>query len=259
LSGALQPWASGYADTIRVGADTWYPFNGEPTSEKPGYMIEVAQLVFAEAGHKLEYQVVPWARAVLLVEEGTIEGLVGASPGEVPKLIFPSLPMGKITFGLFTLAEGTWNYSGVDSLGSVVLGHITAYSYGETLNGYIEQYEKATNRIHTLAGNSPLEQGIKMLKLGRITALVSTPEVLYAELDRLSIPKMLVRKAGQMPESDDVFIAFTPANPKSREYARILDDGVKRLRQDGRLQQILSRYGLTDWEAAKPAQAETKP
>ena len=38
------------ADEITLGADIWPTFNGEPGSESPGYMIEVAQKVFKAKG-----------------------------------------------------------------------------------------------------------------------------------------------------------------------------------------------------------------
>jgi len=31
------------ADTITIRADVWCPYNCEPDSEKPGYMIEIVQ------------------------------------------------------------------------------------------------------------------------------------------------------------------------------------------------------------------------
>ena len=46
----------------------------------------------------------------------------------------------------------------------------------------------------------------------------------------------------------DVYIAFSPANKKSAEYAAILDRGVERLRASGELDEIMAHYGLEDWE-----------
>ena len=35
------------ADEMVVAADSWTPFNADPESDKPGYMIEIAQKMFA--------------------------------------------------------------------------------------------------------------------------------------------------------------------------------------------------------------------
>ncbi len=56
-----------------------------------------------------------------------------------------------------------------------------------------------------------------------------------------------VESAGQVGAPEPVFIAFSPANPRAKEYARILDEGMKKLRSSGRLEKILGKYGIKDW------------
>jgi polar amino acid transport system substrate-binding protein len=35
-----------YADVVSIRADAWYPINGDAGSEAPGYMIEIAEVIF---------------------------------------------------------------------------------------------------------------------------------------------------------------------------------------------------------------------
>jgi hypothetical protein len=44
-----------------------------------------------------------------------------------------------------------------------------------------------------------------------------------------------------------VFIAFSSANPRSREWGALLDRGIAELRVSGRLGEILAAYGIEDW------------
>ena len=44
------------------------------------------------------------------------------------------------------------------------------------------------------------------------------------------------------------YIGFSPENPKSEEYARILDQGMRELRASGELEKILQKYGMSDWK-----------
>jgi len=44
-----------------------------------------------------------------------------------------------------------------------------------------------------------------------------------------------------------LFIAFSPKNPKSQEYAKLLSEGTAALRASGELRKILAKYGLSDW------------
>ena len=44
-----------------------------------------------------------------------------------------------------------------------------------------------------------------------------------------------------------VYPGFLKNNPKARQYADMMTDGIRRLGKTGRLAKILSAYGLTDW------------
>ncbi|SFV56538.1 ABC transporter, periplasmic domain [hydrothermal vent metagenome] len=54
--------------------------------------------------------------------------------------------------------------------------------------------------------------------------------------------------------ADNVYLAFSPNNPHSKEYAKILSEGINTLRKSGELDKILAKYGLHDWE--KPTNAK---
>ena len=47
---------------------------------------------------------------------------------------------------------------------------------------------------------------------------------------------------------DSIFVAFSPANAKSKDYAQILGQGMDELRRSGKLKAILSKYGMEDWQ-----------
>ena len=72
--------------TIVIGADIWCPVNCEPNSDHPGYMIEIANKIFKEQAVKVEYQVMPWARAIVEAEKGNIQAIVGAFKGDAHTL-----------------------------------------------------------------------------------------------------------------------------------------------------------------------------
>jgi polar amino acid transport system substrate-binding protein len=42
-------------------------------------------------------------------------------------------------------------------------------------------------------------------------------------------------------------VAFAPGVARSRDYARILDEGIAAMRASGELAKLLQRYGLKDW------------
>ena len=68
--------------------------------------------------------------------------------------------------------------------------------------------------------------------------------------------RWLVERAGvtgeveivEIARNHDVHFAFAPDNPRAPDYARLLDEGVARLRESGGLAASMARYGLEDWE-----------
>ena len=44
---------------VRLCADQWMPYNGDPADAKPGYVIELAKTIFEAKGLKVEYTVMP--------------------------------------------------------------------------------------------------------------------------------------------------------------------------------------------------------
>ena len=105
--------AAVFSDTITIVADDWCPYNCEPGSDSPGYVVEVAREVFSMAGYSLEYKYVPWARAVREVDKGTYNGAIGASTGDLPTGIFPEEELG-FYYKDFIIRKGdVWRFTTV--------------------------------------------------------------------------------------------------------------------------------------------------
>ena len=48
-------------------------------------------------------------------------------------------------------------------------------------------------------------------------------------------------------DESKLYIAFSHRNPKSKQYAKLITDGIEQMRLSGELSEILAKYGLTDW------------
>jgi len=247
-SGTLLPATSARAEVIKLSADAYYPFNGDPSSEHPGYMIEMARAILEPLGHKVEYSVMPWARAIREAQAGKIDGVVAAGKGEVPTFVFPDEPQGILRDAIFTLKENGWRYKGVESLQSLSLGYISDYSYGPTFDAYIAAHKGEKERLHANTGDGALLQNVEMLRRGRITGVFSNPEVFYATLMKEHLPADAFRLAVVGPDPDPAYIAFSPKSPKAAYYAKAISDGTRKLRESGELRNILAHYGIEDWK-----------
>lgn len=234
------------AATISVRADSWAPYNEEPNSAQPGYMIELAKLIFEAKGHEIDYQLMPWTRSLAAVEKGTYDAVVGTDPDESPNFVFPTESLGVNKNGFFVKKGSSWTYGGIDSIKQIRLGIIDGYGYYSELDSYIEEDKKGA-KLFSATGDDALPKLIKMLKAGRLDVVIENINVMTHELNAEKLSGEIVQ-AGDPNQAAPLYMAFSPAKESSKEYAKVLDDGIVELRNSGKLQEILTKYGLKDWK-----------
>jgi polar amino acid transport system substrate-binding protein len=235
------------ADTIRVRADRWYPYNGDPGSERPGYVIEMLQRVLGAAGHQIDYQVVPWQRALHQTGKGKADCVVGAYPEEAPHLLFSKVPVGMDTDVFISAADDTWVYEGVASLAGKRFGAVAGYSYDTSLDALIAS---KPDGMVMIAGHDGLLRGLRMIDSGRLDLFVESRTVFLANV-YLAGTRQKYRIAGETEQESPMFVACTPGNPHAAAWLALLDDAIPAMRKNGELATLLRRYGLDDWESAR--------
>ena len=236
------------ADVLTIRADEWFPYNGLPESALPGYGIEIAREIFEETGYTIDYRTINWARAVKMTLAGQFNCVIGATSGDIPQAIFPEEAIG-ISHNAFFVKKGSkWKYEGIDSLKKVSLGIIKSYSYGGEVDTYIKTVSNPT-QVQVVTGDTPLILNIKKLLAGRIDVIVEDQNVFQAKVIEMGVAdRVELAGIGKEDKSNHLYIAFSPKDPKSKEYAKIFDDGLRELRTSGKLQEILDKYGLLDWQ-----------
>ena len=226
--------------TISIRADYWFPFNGNSNDKQPGFIIEFAREIFCNAGYLLDYDIIPWSRAVASVRDGKFDGLVGAFKSDVPDFIFPDNEQG-ISKTIFMVRKDTrWRYDGISSLSNIRLGVIQDYGYGKIIDEYVERNKNDATLIDTISGRNVVKRNLERLMRGRIDAIIDVEPVLEHTIKEQRWADRFI-KAGTASE-DKVYIAFSPNNPKSKIFAKILSDGMLQLRVSGRYKTILSQY-----------------
>ena len=238
---------AGGAGTITVRADSWAPYCADPKDALPGYGIEILKQVFEKKGYTVDYQIMPWKRAVEEVKAGKWNIAIGATKSECEGFVFPAEEIGTIQ-NTFYVKKGTaWKFDGVESLKKVRLGCIEAYEYEPAVDAYIAS-TKDSDKVQPSGGETPLEVNIRKLRAGRIDAMIETPQVVAWTLKQMNVPEGEIIPANPARSPEDIYTAFSPAKPDSKKLADELSAGIKELRQSGELKKILAKYGLTDWK-----------
>lgn len=233
--------ASARAETITLVADEWCPYNCTPGDEKPGFLIEIAKRVFEPAGFRVDYKVVPWARAIRDTRAGRYSAIVGAIRSEAPDFRYPEDTGFAAGTHAYVKAGSAWRYADEASLAEVTLGVILDYSYGTATDAYIGRHRDDPKRVQLATGEDALEKNVAKLLQGRVSVLLEDPAVMRYFLARTGRTDE-VESAGALDRTE-VFIAFGPGERHAVEHARMLSEGMRRLRASGELAAILGRYG----------------
>jgi polar amino acid transport system substrate-binding protein len=236
--------------TLTVKADSWFPFNDDPASAKPGYVVELLRLIFEPQGIKIDYKLTPWNRSLAEVENGQADCVIGALKTDAPNFVFPLDSAGITKNVFFTNKDKKWKYTGIDSLSEIKLGVIADYSYSDALDAYIKKYKGDAKKITVLTGDTALDQGIRMLEKGRVDAIVEDESVCASKLGLMKLDPAHFPQVGFDGKAEMIYVAFSPHESKkatSAQHAARWDDGIKKLRASGELAKLLTKYGLKDW------------
>ncbi|MBF0176198.1 MAG: transporter substrate-binding domain-containing protein [Magnetococcales bacterium] len=233
------------AETIKLRADLWCPYNCDPDSDKPGLIVEIARAIFIPAGHTVDYQVMPWSRTLNEVRKGHISGAIGALPSEAPDLIYGANPVAQDESGFAFKRDMAFTYHGTDSLAPYRIATIQDYNYDDgEIDAYLRKHAQNTTHIQVNTGGQAGVANLRKLLAGRVDLALDSRAVLaylihQEHLDQEIGTVGLGRLVG-------VHIGFSPALADSKNLADLLSSGVDRLRQQGELAAILARYGVKE-------------
>lgn len=120
---------------------------------------------------------------------------------------------------------------------NLVVGAVEGYGYGEDwIEDYVAAHGDDPSRVQLLSGAAALSTNLRKLAAGRVDCVPDSVGVLRYHTHELRLDGQVeVVPASQ--ERSEVFVAFSPKNPRSPEWAALLDRGVRELRASGRYRQ----------------------
>lgn len=239
------------ADTISIRADEWLPYNGPTTKKPPGYMIELAEKIATANGHSIAYATMPWEDAVSAVRRGAHDCVVGALKSDAEDFAFPAESWGESQSAFYVLDDTQWRYSGIDSLANMRLAVIEGYSYSDEIDAYVEANKADPAKIVMVssAGRAQMN-AMSRLVSKKADVFIEDINVAKQTIARLNLAGRVVM-ADIATESDTLYIACTPADPRGKRYAEMFSAGIAKLRASGELATILDKYNLSDWVATE--------
>lgn len=234
------------AEPIRLVGDEFCPYNCDPASGKPGYMVEVLEEILAAQGLTINYRLKPWSRAVQVVANGGAHVLLANTYNSAPDKRL-QLVMGEDSTCFLTRHTDPWRFTDVTALQQHRIGVIQGYHYDA--GGPLDQYLRSNHpQVYLAKGELPLRGLMSMLLQERIDLVLDNCNVLKRKVSKMDIAEQ-TRLAGTLPDYHaDLHIAFSPADPDAEQLMALVRDGLAELRRNGRLAAILQTYNVNDWQ-----------
>jgi ABC-type amino acid transport substrate-binding protein len=159
---------------------------------------------------------------------------------------FPKTALGVSETCFFRRVSDQWEYKSPQSLASQTMGWINDYLFGDNtgLNDWVTAH-KGTSQLLTVSGTVTHPRLFKLLLTQRISTFAEDRYVISYKLKKLGLQDKIA-VAGCTGPIDKVCVAFSQKTGRGEMLAKALDDGVEKLRRNGRLAAILKTYGLNE-------------
>ena len=228
---------------VVMSVDDYMPYvsSAAPKADYPGYMVEIAQHIFAKHNITLTLESVPYVRAIQLGQEGRIDGMFAVNYPD-PVFQAPYIAHGIDRVCLF----GNEKQDTLTRLSTRTIGMTNGYNIDDIpeLKQVAEELARSTTVIW-LSGDNPVVRFLDMLRDRRIDGFIERQYVVdwYSKTlpKRYAYPKLC---SGDKPS----YILFFTASPNSAALAEIIHSGLQDLRASGQLGAILTKYAIEDWQ-----------
>lgn len=221
------------ARTLIAANDPWPPFV-DPDAPNQGIATEIVRTALATQGYELQWEVMPWQRAILGVRDADYDLLIGAwYTDERAEYLHYSQPYVNNNVKFIKRIDDPFEYTGLASLSNKHVGTVLGY-------GYPEEFDRARNFWHEPAVN--LITNIRKLVGGRLD-LTLEDEIVARDLISAINPDYLNRIAFTEANltTNSLHIAVGKRHPEGEAIIAAFNRGLEEIRLSGELARILAR------------------
>lgn len=249
ISGLLTLALPFYAKSECVKIMAWdddypYVFIAQPEDPQPvGLRVELVANTLKEMNCQLTFLKMPWARALVELEEGRIDIIGGAFPNEerqayawYSKVDFHSP---NILFVRKDISNGVVlnDLSDIEKYRLKVGVQIDVY-YGKAF----EEKRLGAHFSRLLYPNTSRKALWGMLRLGRIDGVIADVHSGQGELKQLGLSSLIV--ASDLIVSDQAAFFIFSKKSNNQKFVEDFDDALSKLKATGAVNTILNKYAL---------------
>jgi polar amino acid transport system substrate-binding protein len=225
---------------VTLATTDWCPYACPPPSPQLGFVYEYVTEIAKRNHIDLEIKFYPWARAVLKVNSGEIDGLLTAVPEEAPSLLFTTEPIMSYQVCVFTASDSKWMYDDENSFSQIRLGVIDGYGYGAPLDAYIKNSDNHKQLV-TLTGTEGVKRLFLMLQSRRMDAFIDDQYVVKWSAMQNGIKSSAFKNAGCINQNP-FYLAVNPKMPLAQEFITFMSESFAKKENQLLLSQLVKKY-----------------
>ncbi|MFT5295342.1 MAG: polar amino acid transport system substrate-binding protein [Colwellia sp.] len=123
--------------TVAIEETGYFPYNYEENGKIKGFTIDVLDYIEAHSKYDFEFVILPWPRALYLVEKGKVDLILTLFKNKQREKLYHFIEpsYGYEVNQLFSLTDNKFEFSGqLHQLSSFSIGTKREFSYGETFD-----------------------------------------------------------------------------------------------------------------------------
>ncbi|WP_293746678.1 transporter substrate-binding domain-containing protein [uncultured Paraglaciecola sp.] len=215
------------ADTkISLAVTERCPYICAENALNQGVLIDIVKRIFDKTDVQVEIQYFPMNRAMRMLDNNSIDGVIGILQRNAPKLVYPDESIGQVQYSMYRSEKSDWLYTGLNSLKGQILGVEVGKSYG-IADSYIQRYANDERFIYQYYGDNSTTNLMKLLENGYIDVLLEDKNILDFHTKNVQGGKL--EEGGTIP-SDHLYIGFSPSNKQAQEFADLVTAGITNMR-----------------------------
>jgi len=216
------------------------PFVWKENNRAAGIDSDIVSEMARRAGIGTEIKFVPWKRAMHMTKKGTADGAFTAfkTPERESFAHYLSYPIHFSTYSLFVVKGHEFLFQSVEDLYEKEIGINSGFSLGK-------KFEEAKKNGKILVQEAKTtEQNIKKLLIGRFEAYIGNLHATLYALKTMGLSGRIVYLPHpvQKPRGAYLIISKTAEIKNKEELIRRLDDALKKMKEDGTIENIHSKY-----------------
>lgn len=187
-------------ELLAVGTHFPKIFEQQGNGEFSGLGVSVLREVLEPLGHQVRFELYPWARAQQMVERGQADILIGPykTAERETRFAFSAQPFYRDSIVFFQLNNHALQWQGdYQQLLGQRIGVVRAWAYGAVFDRQREQLELVTVES--------VENGLRMLKVGRLDLLASNQRNTLPALEALALTEAVSQLSPEIDQQNGYF------------------------------------------------------